>query len=46
MTVEDWTRELDEARASPAWGLTNAMASEGPERIWEELQKFLKGYCN
>jgi hypothetical protein len=46
MTVEDWTRELDEARASPAWALTNAMASEGPERIREELQKFLKGYCD
>ena len=22
------------------------MASEGLERIWEELQKFLKGYCD
>ena len=46
MTTEDWTQELKAAELSPAWALTNAMASEGPERIWEELQRFLKGYCN
>ena len=46
MTTEDWTQELKAAESSPAWALTNAMASEGPERIREELQKFLKGYCN
>jgi hypothetical protein len=33
ITVEDWTCELNEARASPAWALTNAIASKGLERI-------------
>lgn len=46
MTTEDWTQELKIAESFPAWALTNAMASEGPERIREELQKFLKGYCD
>ena len=46
MTIEDWTQELKAAKSSPAWALTNAIASKGPERIREELQKFLKGYCD
>ena len=46
MTTEDWTQELKAAELSPAWALTNAMASKELERIREELQRFLKGYCN